>query len=172
MGVRAIALFVCLWGVGLAVVSATPQAPATGASGDAAPPSHGATIERYCVTCHNDRARMGDLTLQGLDPAQPGAAAATWEMVVRKLRTRTMPPPGSPRLADATYDALVTGLETQLDRTAAVRPNPGRPVLRRLNRTEYGNAIRDLLDLEVDIASYLPPDDAAFGFDNISDVLG
>jgi hypothetical protein len=115
---------------------------------------------------------MGGLSLERLDPARPADSPETWEAVVRKLRTRTMPPPGSPRPDAATYEGVAAALEGELDRAAASRPNPGRPILRRLNRTEYGNAVRDLLDLELDASAYLPPDDAAFGFDNVSDVLG
>jgi hypothetical protein len=146
---------------------ARPAAPP-----QASPPAFRATVDKYCLTCHSDRARLGDLSLEGLEPDRPGDAAPQWEAVIRKLRTRTMPPPGMPRPDVATYVAFTDALERELDRAAAARPNPGRPVLRRLNRTEYGNAIRDLLDLDVDASSYLPPDDSAFGFDNISDVLG
>ncbi|MBI4519289.1 MAG: DUF1587 domain-containing protein [Gemmatimonadetes bacterium] len=88
------------------------------------------------------------------------------------MRTRTMPPPGLPRPDEASYDALASWLETHLDRAAAARPNSGHPLRRRLNRTEYRNAIRDLLALDVDVASLLPPDDAAYGFDTIADHLG
>jgi hypothetical protein len=91
---------------------------------------------------------------------------------VRRLRTRSMPPQGMPRPDEATYNALASFLENELDRAAAAKPNPGRPLIRRVNRSEYANAIRDLLTLEVDVSSLLPPDDSAFGFDNISDMLG
>src|SRR4029453_16922946 len=94
---------------------------------------------------------------------------AAWEKVVRKLRTGTMPPSGSPRPTVEVYDATASWLESELDRTA--QPNPGRPALRRMNRAEYGNAIRDLLDLRVEVETLLLPDDAAFGFDNIGDLL-
>ena len=95
-----------------------------------------------------------------------------WEDVVRKLRTRSMPPQGMPRPDEASYNALATLLETELDRAGAAAPNPGRPLIRRLNRSEYANAVRDLLALDVDVSSLLPPDDSAFGFDNNSDLLG
>jgi hypothetical protein len=109
------------------------------------------------------------LTLAPLDVDRVGAHAATWEKVVRKLRVRMMPPAGSPRPDDATYDALVGHLETALDRAAAAAPDPGRTeTFRRLNRTEYQNAIRDLLDMDVDVASLLPRDDASHGFDNVA----
>jgi hypothetical protein len=95
-----------------------------------------------------------------------------WEKVVRRLRTGSMPPPGMPRPDAAAYRALVAHLEESLDRTAAARPNPGRHPLHRLNRSEYANAIRDLLDLEVDTSTLLPPDDSADGFDNNASLLG
>ena len=109
------------------------------------------------------------LAIDRLNPERVQQNPAAWEKVVRKLRTGTMPPPGSPRPTPEVYDATASWLEAELDRTA--QPNPGRPALRRLNRAEYGNAIRDLLDLQVDVESLLLPDDAAFGFDNIGDLL-
>jgi mono/diheme cytochrome c family protein len=131
-----------------------------------------AVVDRYCVACHNQRTKTSDLALDGLDLTTPAAHGEVWEGVVRRLRTRSMPPQGMPRPDEATYEALASYLETELDRAAAAKPNPGRPLIRRLNRSEYANAIRDLLTLEVDISSLLPPDDSAFGFDNISDLLG
>jgi hypothetical protein len=107
-----------------------------------------------------------------VDVTRPAANGDIWEGVVRKLRARTMPPQGMPRPDEATYDGLASFLETELDRDAAANPNPGRPLIRRLNRSEYTNAIRDLLTLELDVSSVLPPDDSAFGFDNNSDLLG
>jgi len=130
----------------------------------------GAAIDRYCTDCHNPLDFAGELSLENLDPAHVGDAADTWEKVVRKLRTGAMPPPDAElRPDDATYASLVGSLEAALDDSAVL--NPGLPVLRRLNRAEYANAIRDLLDLEVDVSELLPPDDSAFGFDNIGDLL-
>ncbi len=129
-----------------------------------------AVIDRYCVTCHNQRTRTGGLTLDTLDLAHVDAQPAVWEAVVRKVRTRTMPPQGMPRPDDATVASLTSWLTAELDR-ATVVPNPGRPLLRRLNRAEYGNVIRDLLALDVDVRSLLPADDSAFGFDNNADLL-
>ena len=128
-----------------------------------------AVLKQYCVTCHNDRLKTADLSLNQLNPAKVQENPAAWEKVVRKLRTGTMPPPGSPRPDRAAYELTTSWLESELDRTA--QSNPGRPALRRLNRAEYGNAIRDLLDLQIDADALLPPDDAAFGFDNIGDLL-
>src|SRR5580765_6960045 len=135
-----------------------------------APAQPRATLDTYCVTCHNQRLKTGGLALDVLDPAHVESDPAVWEAVVRKVRTRTMPPQGLPRPDDATAASLTLSLTTALDR-AGTRPNPGRPLLRRLNRAEYGNVIRDLLALDVDVRSLLPADDAAFGFDNNADLL-
>jgi hypothetical protein len=128
-----------------------------------------ATLDRYCVTCHNTRTRTGGLALDTVDVTSVAGAAETWEKVVRKIRSRMMPPPGSPRPDDATYDALAAHLEGALDRAAAARPNPGRTdTFRRLSRVEYQNAIRDILALDVDVSALLPKDDVSHGFDNVS----
>jgi mono/diheme cytochrome c family protein len=128
-----------------------------------------ATLDRYCVSCHNSRARAGGLALDTADLARVGADPATWEKVVRKIRGRMMPPAGMPRPDEATYDSLASHLEVALDRTATARPNPGRTdTFRRLSRVEYQNAIRDILALDIDVSSLLPRDDASHGFDNVS----
>jgi len=127
-------------------------------------------IDRYCVECHNPVDFTGDFSFDQLDPAHVEAAPAVWETVVRKLRTRQMPPPDAERPDDDTYDTLVAALESSLDATARI--NPGRPLLRRLNRAEYANSIRDLLGLEIDVRDLLPADDSAFGFDNVGELLG
>src|SRR5262245_51717323 len=125
-------------------------------------------INQYCAGCHNDRSKSGNLALTAFNPDSPGENPEVWEKVVRKLRGRMMPPPGRPRPDDKTYDELISRLENSLDRAAAAAPNPGRTeTFRRLNRTEYQNAVRDLLALDVDVASLLPKDDANFGFDNV-----
>jgi hypothetical protein len=131
-----------------------------------------ATLTQYCFTCHNQRSKTGGLSLEGLDLSAIGRDAEIWEKVVSKLRAGMMPPQGANRPDDATRGSLVSFLTTELDRHAAANPNPGRPLLPRLNRTQYATVIKDLLDLEVDPAVLLPPDDAAYGFDNIGDVLG
>jgi hypothetical protein len=136
---------------------------------DSAP--YAATLNKYCVTCHNDKARTGGLSLQSVDLAAPEHNAETWEKVIRKLRTGAMPPLGLPRPDQAAAEGLAVFLETSLDRAAAAKPNPGHATVHRLNRTEYANAIRDLLALDVDSAALLPPDDESSGFDNIADVL-
>jgi len=130
-----------------------------------------ALLDQYCVTCHNDRLKTANLSLQGLDVTQAADHAELWEKVIRKLRAGVMPPPDLPRPALSEYEGVRDWLETEIDRHASTRTNPGSVVLHRLNRTEYANAIRDLLDLQVDVASLLPPDDSANGFDNIAGSL-
>jgi hypothetical protein len=132
-------------------------------------PTARAVIDRYCVGCHNDKAKIAGLVLNTLDVTRPGDHPEIWEKVVRKARARMMPPPGRPRPDEQSYDALVSDLETLLDQAGAANPNPGRgETFRRMNRTEYQNAVRDLLAVDVDVASLLPKDDASFGFDNVS----
>ena len=132
---------------------------------------HRATLDQYCVTCHNDRLKTSNLSLEHLDLATAGDHPEIWERVVRKLRAGVMPPPDVRRPPLADYEALRDFLETALDRQAAARVDPGSVVLHRLNRTEYANVIRDLLDLDVDVTTLLPPDDAARGFDNVAGSL-
>jgi hypothetical protein len=132
-----------------------------------------ALVSKYCVTCHNERLKTAGLLLDKADAAQVSNSADVWEKVVVQLRSRAMPPSSVPRPASATYDAVATWLEGELDRAALARPNPGRPAnLHRLNRTEYANAVRDLLGVEIDAASMLPPDAQAHGFDTNADALG
>ena len=145
-----------------------PQAPAaSAAAADSAPRD---VLQQYCITCHNQRANVGGLALDTLDMVHVGESATVWEQVVRKLRTGAMPPPGRPRPDKARSNEVVTWLETELDRAAVEHPNPGRPTLHRLNRSEYRNAVRDLLAVDID-ASLLPADNAAYGFDNNADAL-
>ncbi len=140
-------------------------------SPSAAATAHRATINKYCIGCHGGATPVAGLQLDTLDIANFETNGATWEKLARKLRNREMPPAGMPRPDAATYDALVKYIETGRDRLAETKPNPGRPTLHRLNRTEYGNAVRDLLALEIDVAELLPADDIGYGFDNIGDVL-
>ena len=134
-------------------------------------------LDQYCTRCHNTKA--GGLAVASgvvLDTANVDAIhqhPELWERVVRRLRAGTMPPSGSPRPEAATLTATADAIATVLDRTAAASPDPGRRLAQRLNRTEYANAIRDLLGLEIDAAALLPPDDAsADGFDNNAAMLG
>ncbi|HYP09655.1 MAG TPA: DUF1592 domain-containing protein [Bryobacteraceae bacterium] len=127
------------------------------------------TIKRYCAGCHNGKVKTGNFALDALDVHHVGEQPEAWEKIVRKLRTRSMPPAGLPRPDENTYRALLASIETSLDTAAAAKPNPGRTdTFRRLNRTEYKNSIRDLLSVEVDVSSLLPSDESSHGFDNIT----
>ena len=147
-------------------------APAAAGQGGASSPGVlEATVDRYCVGCHNDRTRAAGLTLADVGAMSVAAQAPLLEQVLHKVRTGDMPPPGRPRPDAASTADLVAWLETELDRIAAATPNPGAPALHRLNRAEYSNAVRDLLGLDLDHARDLPADDSGYGFDNIGDVL-
>jgi cytochrome c551/c552 len=130
-----------------------------------------ALLNQYCAGCHNEKLKTAGLMLDKLDLAHPGQDPEVWEKVVRKLRAGMMPPAGMPRPDRATLDLWTGKLETELDRAAAAKPNPGSTGLHRLNRTEYTNAIRDLLAIDVDGSTVLPADDSSEGFDNIADAL-
>ena len=132
-----------------------------------------ALLDKSCVTCHNQRNKTAGLALDTADLANIPAQSEIWEKVIRKVRAEMMPPVGSARPDKAQLDGLATLLETSLDKWSATHPNPGRPTLHRLNRAEYGNAIRDLFALDaIDVTQFLPPDPEAYGFDNIADSLG
>ena len=153
--------------------SAPPPALQTSAPGGAAPATPARElVTNYCIACHNERLKTANLSLDTADAERVFNSAETWEKVVVKLRSRAMPPAGRRRPDNPTYDAVAAWLETELDRAAVGRPNPGRPAdLHRLNRNEYANAVRDLLGLEIDAASMLPPDAQAYGFDTNADAL-
>jgi hypothetical protein len=138
---------------------------------EVSPAAQRALLDQYCVVCHNDKLKTANLTLQSADINSVGNHPEIWEPVIRKMRAGMMPPPGMPRPALAKYEQLRDWLEEEIDRKAAVHPNPGSVVLHRLNRTEYANAIRDLLDLQVDVNTLLPSDDSARGFDNVAGSL-
>ena len=173
-------------------LAAAPAAAAPPAGGETAAASVAATLDRYCVTCHNERVvtgrgaapsmlvsqlRAAGLAFDTLDVSRVAGDADAWERVIRKLEARTMPPAGRPRPDEAAYGEAIDWLETALDRAAAEAPNPGRrPALHRLSRTEYRNAVRDLLALdhlpkEFDVATLLPADNVTSGFDNLADLL-
>ena len=176
----------------LALAACALAAPPASAAAEATAAEVAETLDRYCAACHNDRIvngrdtapsmlvsqlRTTGLAVDTLDVERVGSDSDAWERVIRKLESRTMPPPGRPRPDDATYDGVVAWLETELDRAAAEAPNPGRrPALHRLSRTEYQNAVRDLLALdhlpkEFDVATLLPADNATSGFDNLAELL-
>ncbi len=140
-------------------------------SGQADASRQRALLDRYCVTCHNQRLQTAGLMLDSLNLEDVAEDGAEWEEVLRKVQTRQMPPAGTPRPDEAAYESLVSYLEGRLDQIAEADPNPGRPVIRRINRTEYANAVRDLIALEVDTSELLPPDESAHGFDNVGDAL-
>ena len=182
----AVVLAVCIQPGRSGIARAEEPAAAPGGTAAAAAPSR-ELLDRYCVTCHNARVVRGEgrapsalvgqlrglgLELDALDPTDVGAHAETWEKVVRKLRAGAMPPAGRPRPAAEMRDAFVERLEAALDAAWAARAELPRPaVYHRLNRAEYRNVIRDLLDVDVNVAELLPPDDATYGFDNIADAL-
>lgn len=146
------------WAIALEMQAQAPSAP-----------KQGQILERYCVSCHNERVKSGGLKLVPADLAKAGAQPELWEKVVRKVRTGVMPPANMPQPPEAERQGLLTALSASLDTAWAARMNPGRTeTLRRLNRTEYQNAIRDLLALDVDAASLLPPDESGHGFDNVN----
>ena len=160
---------------GVALTASVWRAPGVQAAGPQAPKpaaadvsQERALITRYCVSCHNEKVKTQGLALDSLNPDDVSVGTAAWEKVIRKLRTRAMPPVGLPRPDDATYEAVASALEHAIDQRAAAAPNPGRTeTFHRLNRAEYRNVIRDLLDVDMDVSGLLPADDASNGFDNM-----
>ena len=168
------------WWIAIAAVGGGYLQAAVQEQSRSAPPStspYRAVLNRYCVTCHNEKLKTAGLMLDKMDVENVPEGSQVWEKVVRKLRTGAMPPAGMPRPDPAGYDSMATYLEKELDRAAAAKPNPGRPAaIHRLNRAEYRNAVRDLLAIDVDAidaggGSLLPADDSAYGFDNIGGAL-
>jgi cytochrome c553 len=152
------------------VVLVAARAEAQPSATPAANP-HQALVNRYCVTCHNQRLKTAKLELDRLDLTHPEKDVLAWERAIRKLRGGMMPPPGAARPAVADTQALAAYLETALDKAAAASPNPGSVRIHRLNRAEYSNAMRDLFALDVDMSTLLPNDDISEGFDNIASAL-
>ena len=136
-----------------------------------ATPDRDAFLQQFCVGCHAGDSPPSDLALDGVDAHDPSAQPDVWERVIRKLGAGEMPPAGAPRPDAATLEAFRGGLVEELDASANESPFAGRTVIRRLNRTEYANAIRDILNINVPVANRLPPDGQASGFDNIGDAL-
>src|ERR1019366_2338360 len=128
-------------------------------------------VNQYCAGCHNDKLKSGGFSWSTLDLAHPDQNAEQAEKVIRKLRAGMMPPAGARRPDLTAVNTLATFIETGLDQSAAAHPNPGRPALHRLNRTEYANSIHDLLGVDVDVSALLPSDDMSHGFDNMADAL-
>ena len=155
-----------LVGAGLVLTLDARQTTARSSS-NAAP--HVTLIDDYCLSCHDEDHKKGELALDTVAASDVARHADIWEKVVRKLRARQMPPVGKDRPDEATYDAVIASLEASLDRAAAAAPNPGRTAaIRRLTRTEYQHAVRDLLALDVDVAPLLPADETSYGFDNVT----
>ena len=167
----------------LCLTVATPLAWRQPAQAPAAPPAQAHAVEvdngvalaqrvvdRTCRRCHNDGTLAGNLSLAGFDVAHPERFPAVTEKMIRKLAAGMMPPAGAARPDEAALAGLADTLAARLDAAAAASPNPGRRTFQRLNRSEYGRSVRDLLDLEVDVAAFLPPDTLSHGFDNIADV--
>ena len=150
------------------VVVATVQPAA--AAGQTDTPSR-ALLDRYCVACHNERLKTGGVMFDQVDISRVAEHRELLEKVVRKLRSGQMPPQGRPRPEQSAVTAFVTALEAELDNVGAAAPNPGRVASHRMNRTQYVNAVRDLLALELDGEALLPSDMAGFGFDNNAAVL-
>jgi cytochrome c553 len=168
-----------LLGAGLSARSAgrvdgqAQAGPSPVASHDAAPlavEAQNTLVATYCATCHSDRGKAGNLSLQGFDATQAVEHAEVVEKMIRKLRAGMMPPANARRPDEASLAALVDALETRIDRAAAANPSPGWRPFQRLNRAEYASAVRELLDLDADVAPYLPPDTISHGFDNVADV--
>ena len=144
-----------------AAMAAHPAVP--GASVE----SQAALIKQYCATCHNDEAKKGGMTLTAFDPAHPEKSPELTENIIHKLRTGMMPKIGAPRPPAETLKAFAASLETTMDKTAALHPNPGSRPFQRLTRDEYAHSVRDLLGIEEDVAEFLPQDSLSNqGFDN------
>jgi len=176
-----LATFACVGATGVRAATASPpQAATSQAQAAAADGAHSAAaavqtnwhmLQDYCVKCHNATDWAGGVAFDTMEPNEIGANADIWEKAVRKLRGTMMPPPGKPQPEMAERRAFVHALESELDRSAAMHPNPGSVVLHRLNRTEYANAVAEILDVRIDPTRLLPRDDKADGFDNVADVL-
>jgi mono/diheme cytochrome c family protein len=172
---RAFGIFACIWALALFLASGSlsrhwaeqPLEPSTAPEAKLERDTVKKFVTQHCTECHDRDVKKAGLDLDALSAKDVGANPADWEKVVRKLAARQMPPIGKPRPDEKAYKSIVAALEAELDRVAAAKPDPGRtPTLRRLNRTEYGNAVRDLLALDIDAAALLPPDEANHGFDS------
>src|SRR5215813_13355114 len=153
-------------------VETAQRAPASGTAGANTMPvdAQNALVAQYCASCHNDKTRSGGMTLTNLNLAHPDQNVELAEKVIRKLRAGMMPPPGAKRPDVETSKAFATALENAIDKAAAAHPNPGWRSFQRLSQAEYARSIHDLLGIEVDVTTLLPPDSLHDGFDNIADV--
>jgi len=155
-----------------AVAALTVSIAAVGLmSAASSPDSRQSFLDRYCASCHSETAKTAGIVLQNAGASSPASRPDLWEKVLRKLNAGEMPPPGMPRPDTASLKTFTAGIVSDLDAAARAAPYAGRPVIRRLNRLEYANAIRDLLAIELPVKDELPPDGIAAGFDNIGDAL-
>jgi mono/diheme cytochrome c family protein len=173
---RSVRFGVAAWAIAVLTAISHPSASsssqvAPSSSQSAAVSPHAALLNQYCVTCHNDRLKTGGLALDAVSFTDISRHADVWEKVIRKVRAGMMPPPGMPRPTQQALDSLVAHLETTIDSSAAASPVLRKATMHRLNRSEYGNAIRDLFGLELEVSTLLPPDEEAYGFDNNATVL-
>jgi mono/diheme cytochrome c family protein len=159
------------WMCAVGLFAQSQQRTATPSAAAAIPAAESATqtVKQYCVSCHNDRGKGGGLSLADFDVARTTAHPETAEKMIRKLRAAMMPPAGARRPDEAILQDLRRALETRMDQWAASNPNPGWRPFQRLTRAEYAQAVKDLLDVDVDVSAYLPPDTMSQGFDNIAD---
>jgi hypothetical protein len=157
----------------IAVCAATALTAAPQQSTPGAPPADTskALVNKYCVTCHNSKTKIANLTFDTMDLSHPEKNAIIWERAIRKLRGGMMPPPGMPKPPLEAVNGFATYLEDSLDKASATNLNPGSVRIHRLNRAEYSNALRDIFGIEVDAAPLLPTDDIGDGFDNIASAL-
>jgi cytochrome c5 len=169
--VRSLVLIFGVCAIALVLYPAPQQNSTSAPAPTLSPAGERALLDKYCVTCHNEKLKTAGLMLDKMDVEHIGEGAEVWEKVIRKIHGGTMPPQGMPRPDQATLDGFASSLEVSLDRAAISRPEPGRFGMHRLNRAEYQNAIRDLLALRIDVNSLLPADDESNGFDNMADVL-
>ena len=175
---RAFTLLVCAtaWLTVVAVsanqsTSIQQKASRAAAAGTGSATQFRALLDTYCVTCHNARLKTGGLILDSASLNDLTADAVLWEKVIHKLRLGAMPPQGRPQPDATSVTQFIDALEHGLDAAYVTHPNPGRAPIHRLNRADYANAIRELLDLKIDVTELLPADSASYGFDNVSDTL-
>ena len=152
-------------------VSATPAVHTAATLSSVMPADRQRMLTQFCSGCHNDKSKTAGMSVMPLQADNIGAHTATWEKILRRVSLGEMPPRGMKRPSKEDIASFTQWLETSLDKMGAANPDPGRATLRRLNRAEYANAVRDLLDLQMDVSADLPIDDSGYGFDNIADVL-
>ena len=167
---RGVSVLAAVWLLALTATTSRPLAAPQQPALPAATSAQRTLLDKYCVTCHNERTKTAGLTLDSADLANVPASAEVWEKVIRKVRGGMMPPVGMPRPTQAQLDGLVSHLETAIDRATLASPTLRGSIMHRLNRAEYANTIREVLALDLDVAALLPADEEAFGFDNIADV--